>query len=154
MIAYNRPMRVFTSVLIGLTAFVPSALALEPAADPWVQQLELADKVARLQLYQAQAFSPGLTFALNLPGPIGYATMGEWGWFAGLLAIDALSITAVVLDVNGQLPHGRWMGATGLVGTRFFGAIHGPLLAHAHNERLRLQLGLRLQDLAALELRF
>jgi hypothetical protein len=147
-------MRTFTSLLIGWMCFMPPALAAEPVADPWAQQLELADKVARLQLYQAQAFSPGLTFALNLPGPIGYATLGEWGWFAGLLAVDALSLTALVLDLNGQLPHGRWMGATGLVGTRVFGSIHGPLLAHQYNERLRLQLGLRPQDLAAFELRF
>lgn len=144
-------------LLIALSlGFMPlPGLAAPPSpADPWEQQLQLADKVARIQLYQAQAVSPGLTLALNLPAPIGYATLGEWGWFAGLLALDVLSVTAWVLDLNGQLPQGRWIGATGLVGTRVFGAIHGPLLAEQRNERLRLQLGLRPQDLATLEWRF
>lgn len=39
---------------------------------------------------------PVVTALLNLPGPFGYLYLEEWGWFGGLLAIDAIAITALL----------------------------------------------------------
>jgi curli biogenesis system outer membrane secretion channel CsgG len=77
---------------------------------------------------------PLITALLNIPGPFGYLYLEEWGWFGGLLAIDAIAITALLAN-NWTFPGGEATAYLALAGTRIFGLFHGPGLASEKNNR-------------------
>lgn len=77
---------------------------------------------------------PLMTALLNIPGPFGYLYLEEWGWFGGLLAIDAIALTALLAN-NWTFPGGEATAYLALAGTRIFGLFHGPGLASEKNNR-------------------
>ena len=99
---------------------------------------QLAQPVQHTAPPKTQALSPvefksPITAALlNIPGPLGYVYLEEWGWMAAMLAIDVLG-ALLLLDVSRGFSTNLLFTGLILGGTRVFGLFHAPVLAGAHN---------------------
>ena len=81
---------------------------------------------------------PVITGLLNAVGPFGYLYLEEWGWFGGLLAVDAIALTALLAN-NWSNPGGEAAAYLALAGTRIFGIFHGVGVANEKNRMLQAQ---------------
>lgn len=81
---------------------------------------------------------PVVTGLLNALGPFGYLYLEEWGWFGGLLAVDAIALTAIAAN-NWSNPGGEAVAYLALAGTRIFGVFHGVGVANEKNRLLQAQ---------------
>lgn len=69
---------------------------------------------------------------LNLPLPLGYMYLEEWGWMGAMLAIDLIAVVALLAN-NWAWPGADAMAWLVLGATRIFGVFHAPGLANDRN---------------------